>query len=170
MKWKTVILACFLIATSPGTLAAEEMAVPIDVQCAIFKKIFPYVRTLADYYPPRIVVVYNADSSRRKDEVVRAFEAMAFSATASPEQMLADRLEAGVVLYVMDGVGSVKKLCRQKSILAITGYPSLVESGEAAVGVGMDARRPTILVHNGQMKAVGHNLSFKLLQLATVYE
>ena len=49
--------------------------------------------------------------------------------------------------------------------LSITGDPSLVVKGAAAVGVGIKARRPQITVHLRRLRHDGHALSPFLLQM-----
>ena len=46
--------------------------------------------------------------------------------------------------------------------------PGTVESGKASVGVGLKDGKPEIIVHMGQLKAEGHDISADLLKLARV--
>jgi hypothetical protein len=167
--WLTgVLLSIFCFAA--GTTNAGEMPVPPDMQASLFKKIFGYDKKLSTLSEYKIVVAYADASAAVKDEVVKAFQGVGISARALKADQLAGNLGDAAAVYIAAGAVSASSVCQKNQILSITGFPSLVESGTAAIGLGIAEGKPKILVHLGILKAEGHEVSAKLLQLAKVIE
>jgi hypothetical protein len=148
---------------------AQDMPVPLDLQVAIFKKVFSYDKTI-QAGSPKMVVVFTDNSAEVKDQIVKAFKDSGMAVNAVKADQLSGSLGSINVLYVAPGVSGVKSLCQKNGILSITGIPSLVESGEASVGLSVIENKPKIVVHLKQLKAEGHELSANLLQLAKVIQ
>jgi hypothetical protein len=148
---------------------AQDMPVPPELQVAIFKKVFNYDKTIPGG-APKMLVAYTDSSAAVKDQVVKAFKEAGVSVTAAKADQLAGALEGINVLYLAPGVTGVKQICQKNGILSITGVPSLVESGEASVGLAVVEAKPKIVVHLGRLKAEGHDMSANLLQLAKIIQ
>jgi hypothetical protein len=150
-------------------LKAQDMPVPLDLQVAIFKKVFSYDKTI-QAGSPKMLVAFTDNSADIKDQIVKAFKDSGMVVTAVKADQLAGSLGNINVVYITPGVSGVKNLCQKSGILTITGVPSLVESGEASVGLSVIENKPKIIVHLKQLKAEGHELSANLLQLAKVIQ
>jgi hypothetical protein len=148
---------------------AEDMPVPPELQVAIFKKVFNYDKTIPGG-APKMLVAFTDSSAAIKDQVVKAFKESGVTVTAAKADQLAGALEGVNVLYIAPGVTGAKQICQKNGILSITGIPSLVESGEASVGLAVVDSKPKIIVHLGRLKAEGHDMSANLLQLAKIIQ
>jgi len=158
-----VLSACLL------PVRAEDTPVPADLQAAIFQKVFSYDRTLPNGTSPEVVIAFSANSVKLKDSLLKAFEGLGIKASA---QLDADiKSMSGIhVLYVATEGKSFRQLCQQNGVLSITGFPSLVEKGEVAVGLDASGDKPKIVVHRKQLKAEGHELDAHLLRLARLID
>jgi hypothetical protein len=166
LRYLAVALAIsFLSAPSQ----AQDMPVPLDLQVAIFKKVFNYDKTIQSG-APKMLVAFADRSADAKDQVVKAFKDSGVSVNAVKADQLSASINSIDVLYIMSGVSGVKQLCQKNGVLSITGIPSLVESGEASVGLAVQDSKPKIIVHLKQLKAEGHELSANLLQLAKIIQ
>ena len=148
---------------------AQEMPVPPELQVAIFKKVFNYDKTIPGG-AVKMLVAFTDASAGIKDQVVKAFKDSGVSVTTAKADQLSGALEGVNVVYMTPGVSGVKQVCQKNGILSITGVPSLVESGEASVGLSVMDNKPKIVVHLGRLKAEGHDLSANLLQLAKIIQ
>jgi hypothetical protein len=160
----------FLAFFSARTIYADDMPVPPDMQASLFKKIFGYDKKLSTLSEYKIIVAYSDASAGSKDEVVKAFQGVGISARALKADQLAGNIGDVSAIYIAAGAASAESVCQKNQILSITGFPSLVENGTAAIGLGVVESKPKILVHLGKLKAEGHEVSAKLLQLAKVIE
>jgi hypothetical protein len=149
--------------------AAGDMPVPPELQVAIFKKVFSYDKTIPNG-APKMLVAFTDTSAAIKDQVVKAFKDSGVIVTAAKADQLSGSVDGVNVLYITPGVAGAKQICQKKGILSITGSPSLVESGEVSIGLSVQDNRPKIVVHMGQLKAEGHDLSANLLQLAKIIQ
>ncbi len=158
-----LFFSCFALSAFAG-----DAAIPPDLQVSIFKKVFGFDKAFQTG-SLKLVVVFNDSSAAAKDQLVKAFQNSGIAATAVREEQLSSSLSGVNVLYVSPGVQS-KQICQKNGILSITGTPSLVESGEASVGLSVLDNKPKIIVHLKQLKAEGHELSANLLQLAKLIQ
>ena len=168
MRFKYLAIAlvfyCLLLPSIAG-----DMPVPPELQVAIFKKVFNYDRTIPGGVP-NLLVVFTDTSAAVKDQVVKVFKNSGIAVRAAKADQLSDSVGGVNVLYVLSGVSGAKHICQKNGILSITGSPSLVESGEASIGLSVQNNRPKIVVHMGQLRAEGHDLSANLLQLAKIVQ
>jgi len=148
---------------------AEDMPVPPELQVAIFKKVFNYDKSI-QVGAVKMLVVFTDTSAGIKDQVVKAFKDSGVPVTAAKADQMSGSLEGINVLYIAPGVSGAKQVCQKNGILSITGNPSLVESGEASVGLSVQDNKPKIVVNLGRLKAEGHDMSANLLQLAKIIQ
>jgi len=157
-----------MVWLSVGQAISQEMPVPAEMQASLFKKIFAYDKKLSLEAEIKVVVAFADSSAGMKDEIVKAFQGAGISAKALKMDQLPGNLGDVSAIYLTSGSGPVKSVCQKSQILSITGIPSLVESGAAAIGLGISESKPKIVIHLGELKAEGHEVSAKLLQLAKV--
>jgi hypothetical protein len=155
---------------SAGSAISEEMAVPADMQASLFKKIFAYDKKLSTTTEIKVVVAFVDSSAGLKDEIVKAFQAAGILVKALKADQLAGNLGDISVIYLTSGGIPIRSVCQKSQILSITGMSALVENGSAAIGLGSADGKPKIIIHLGELKAEGHEVSAKLLQLAKVIE
>jgi hypothetical protein len=148
---------------------AQDMPVPPELQVAIFKKVFNYDKTIQGGNP-KMLVAFTDTSAAVKDKVVKAFKDSGVTVSAAKADQLSGSIAGVNVLYITPGVSGTRQICQKNGILSITGSPALVESGEASVGLSVQDNKPKIVVHLGQLKAEGHDLSANLLQLAKIIQ
>ena len=158
------VLACLLLPCF-----AEDLSVPPDLQVAIFKKVFSYDKSIQEG-SLKMLVAFSDSSTAVKDQMVKAFRDSGVIVSAAKGDQLSGSVSGISVLYVLPGVSGARQVCQKNGILCITGTPSLVESGEASVGLSLLDNKPKILVHLKELKAEGHDLSANLLQLARVIQ
>jgi hypothetical protein len=156
-----VIVICLIGFTSANSFA-QEMAIPANVQVNIFKKIFAYDKTLASKGNIEVAVLSGSGSG---DIMAAAFKEIGVNAKA----VSGDQVPAGVsVVYLMPGVVPQKQQYASKGVLSICGSSINVEDGKISIGLGIEGEKPKIIVHMGQLKAEGHELSADVLKLAYV--
>jgi hypothetical protein len=161
-------IALYIICLSIPAFA-QESTVPPDLQVVIFKKVFGYDRSI-QAGELKMLVAFTDTSAGVKDQIVKAFKDSGVAVSAAKVDQLQGSLGGVNVLYITPGVSGAKQICQKNRILSITGTPSLVESGEASVGLSVLDNKPKIIVHLKQLKAEGHELSANLLQLAKVIQ
>jgi hypothetical protein len=153
-----------------GLAISEEMPVPADMQASLFKKIFAYDKKLSSVADVKVVVAFIDSSAGLKDEIVKAFQGAGISVKALKADQVVGNLVDISAIYITAGANLLRPVCQNSQILSITGMPSLVENGSVAIGLGVAEGKPKILIHLGELKAVGHEVSAKLLQLAKIIE
>jgi hypothetical protein len=151
--WKSTIL---LIAVT-GILAAQETTVPLNLQGVLIKKILGFDKALSGKSAPQVTVIGGGD------DIVSALNAAGLSAKAGSEV-------AGDAVYVAPGATAPKAASAKAGILSISGVAAMAEKGQVSVAIGSEGGKPKILVHLGQLKAEGHELSADLLKLAKVIQ
>lgn len=159
IKNKIFKVAIFLIGLMTVNSFAQEMAVPVNLQAALFKKIFAFDKTLTAKGNIEIAVIGDG-----ADEVVSAFKNAGINAKA------AEQIGEASVAYVMPGTASIKSQSAAKGVLTISGVTSFVESGNVAVGIGVDGGKPKIVINMSQLKAESQELSADLLKIAKVIQ
>ena len=158
-----------LLLSVAATLPAADMPVPVDLQAALFKKILGYSRSLSSETSPTIAIVFS-DERAEEASALRAALAQAnlVSTLVGPESDLAVFDESDVI-YLMDEKSrrGLKRRCESNGLLSITGWPELVESGKASVGLDRKPDgRPEIVVNMDSLKAENQKFSSDLLNLA----
>lgn len=159
---KTVALVTCLISFTAANNFAQEMVIPANVQANLFKKIFAFDKTLASKGNIEVAVLSGSGSG---DVMVAAFKDAGINAKA----VSGDQVPAGAsVVYLMPGVTPQKQQYASKGVLSICGSSINVEDGKIAIGLGIESGKPKIIVHMGQLKAEGHELSTDVLKIAYV--
>lgn len=185
---RLLVVPLLLVAAGSAGVPPLEMAVPVQLQYPLFLKILTYDRALPARVGDELVigVVYQErvrESYRVKDDFldvmngadVGAVQGVAVRGVAVEHGSLErETALAGIdVLYLTPmrapDLARVTALARAHSVSTLTGVPEYVEQG-IAIGVGVDGRRPRILVNLGAARAEGAQLSAQLLRLAHVID
>jgi len=160
------ILAVILFLAGLMTVSsfAQEMAVPANLQAALFKKIFAFDKTVQAKGSASVVILSTDGSA---DEIAAAFS----SAGINAKVVKGNSVPGGAnIVYVMPGVASPKAQCAQKGVLSISGVTSYVESGKVSIGLMVEGGKPKIVINLAQLKAEGQELSSDLLKIAKVIQ
>lgn len=160
---RTFVFGFLIILLFPVDINSQEMPVPVNLQAALFKKIFTFDKTLQSKSVE--VAILSADGSAT--EVVNSFKEAGINVKVVNGNSIP---EGATIIYVMPGIESPKQQSAQKKVLSISGVTSFVESGKVAVGLGVEGGKPKIIVNMAQLKAEGHELSADLLKIAKVIQ
>ncbi len=163
-------LALLAALATPGHAVSEEMPVPPPMQAQLFKKIFAYDKKLSTAPTVKVVVAFVDSTASAKDALVKAFKEAEIPVQAMKADQVAANLGDASVIYVTGAAAAVRSICQKNQVLSITGIPSLVEAGNVSIGLSVAESKPKILVHMGELKAEGHEVSAKLLQLAKIID
>jgi hypothetical protein len=173
-------------------LAAQEMAVPVDVQIPLLYKILTFDRRLGARATGEDIVIAilyqetfrtSVTARNQVQETARKIGA----ASILGHQVLWVSLELGEVadlgaalikyrvdvIYVapIRGVGldRITTAARGKQVTSFTGVPEFVDRG-IAVGIGLQRERAQILINLVAARAEGAEFGAQLLNLARVIE
>ena len=159
---KILVLITCLIGFTVANNFAQEMAFSASVQANLFKKIFAFDKTLTSKGNVEVAVLSGSGSG---EAMAAAFKQVGVNAKA----ISGDQVPAGAsVVYLMPGVNAQKQQYATKGVLSICGSSINVEDGKISIGLGLDGEKPKIIVHMGQLKAEGHELSTDVLKMAYV--
>jgi len=163
---KKIVIPIFLLMFGMMTVSgfAQEMPVPVNLQAALFKKIFAFDKTLQSKGNVEVAVLTGSGSG---DDIVSAFKAAGVNVKA----VSGDQVPDGVsVVYVMPGVKPPKQVCSQKGVLSISGVPSYAETGGVSVALSVENGKPQISINMKELKAEGQDMSADLLRLAKIIQ
>lgn len=186
------LVVSLLLAWSLAPAArAQEMATPLDVQFALFRKILTFDRKLSAQQGNRkeltIGILYQQGfraSSKTREEAMRLLaepdfqklDGVALRGVAIDvgdgkglaEKVAGHRLD---VLYVAPlravGIETITEISRGRKLTTLTGVSEYVEEG-LAIGIGTRGGKPLIIVNLTAAKAEGCDLDSQLLKLAKV--
>lgn len=165
----TLVLTLAAAAARPAHGGA--MLVPAKTQAAILKKILVYDKALQGKTNVRFFLVGSEKNPGAAEEITAALREVGLTVGSARIDELAAKLDDAAVVYVVSGVASasLKRLCVEKKVLSVSGFPGLAESGDVSVAIGLrEDGKPQIVVHLAQTKAEGHEFSAELLKLAKV--
>lgn len=166
-------LACFLGAVLVVPAAAQEMPVPATLQAAILGKVLRYDRSLQDAKVPlHVLIAYRETLPDFTTELVDGLAATKVTAEAVEVSRLKDRLVDLTVVYLSPGVdaAALATASKGRTVLFVTGVPSWVRAGHAALGIDSKGGKPKLIVNQARLRTSGHQLSADLLRLAEIVE
>jgi hypothetical protein len=163
-KSKIFTILLFLIGITTTNSFAQDMAVPANLQAALFKKIFAFDKTIQAKGSTDVVIL-SADGSA--DEIASAFKSVGINAKVVKGSQVPGEVN---IVYIMPGVASPKGQCAQKKVLSISGVASYAESGKVSIALDVEGGKPKIVVNIAQLKAEGQELSSDLLKIAKVIQ
>lgn len=172
-------------------LAAQEVAVPVDVQVPLLVKILNFDRNLTTRAHGEVVLGVLCQGKYRTSadvagEVQREARRLAGATIGglqvrvvvidldeTPDLVAALHRLHVTVLYVSPlravDVGSVTTASRAAQVTTLTGVPRYVETG-LAIGIDMKGERPQIVVNLAASRAEGAELNAQLLKLARIVQ
>lgn len=164
------LIFTLLAAILGAAVAHAQAAAPPAVQATTFAKILSFDRAL-DKSKTRILLIHDLSTGKDQAAVLQqAFTAAGLAAEAVPVGNARNRLEPGVVAYLLPGTVSSLLLdsAAAAHVLTIAGDPSLAEQGKVSVGLGMRGDKPDIVVNLGRVATEGHDFAAQLLSFARV--
>lgn len=150
----------FALVLGAAAARAETTRAPVAVQAVVLAKVLNYVRTLPK--ENREVLAVGGDPKALREIAAALAAAGLRASTASCANVGASTTQ---LIYLAAACPAASALGGR---LLVTGVPSLVESGVAAIGVGVGGGKPVILVHLKSLRASGHKVDARILALATV--
>ncbi len=165
---RAALLALGLILASP---ADASEALPPRVQASVFRRIFAYDPALRGKPRIKVLVLHGRLSAERARDMAAAFEAEGLAAAQSDVDVRPGTLDDATVLYALPDVPAqpLAELAREWRLLTLSGDAEAAEKGHVAVALRRSAGgQPEIVVHLPRLAADGHELSARLLKLATV--
>lgn len=165
-----ILLAILVIGGVVGssTIALASQEVPLNLQAAIFKKVFSMNAALGG--SPSVAIVHAPGDDAELAQALKEFSGAGINATAWPLAGAADKVDGYKVAYLTSGSGSFAATCAAKGKLSICGDSDLVRAGKATVGIGLNGGKPKILLKKSRVKAEGQEFNASLLSLAEVIE
>jgi hypothetical protein len=160
----------FLVLGAPLRAASESREAPFLLQAAIFRKIFDYDRELARVVKTglNLCVASGKPGDKGPHDIKAAFEKIGIH-TSTGSCIEEARVPHVIYVFADAKLDKIGEYCKKNKVLSITGTPSLVESGEAAVGVGVrENGRAEMIVNLRRLRSDGHQVSSYLLELARV--
>lgn len=182
-----LLLVCIL----RGSLFAQDVTVPIEIQLPIFLKILTFDRNFRARNGDRLIlgILYQKQfrtSVNVKESLVRelarlpeitedGFRVSYKVIDLGNESNLAETLDTNRIntLYVTPlaaaDIGAIAAVSRTKKLTTLTGVPKYAELG-LAVAIGFKKEKPCIIINVAAAKAEGANFSAQLLELAKVIQ
>jgi hypothetical protein len=165
------LAAGVLLAAPWAVRALGRDALPPRVQASLFKRIFAYDPVL--HAKPRlsVVVLHGRLTAAQAGEVAEAFEAEGFAVAQCEIDHVPAALDEATVLYALPDVPAhaLGELARSRRLLTVSGDGDAVQRGDVSVALRRSATgQPEIVVHRPRLASEGHELSARLLKLATV--
>ena len=169
---------------------AQEIAVPVNLQAALFSKVLPFNRTLHSRTKGKIVIGIVCQDRFKFSRSVRDefFDAMS---KLPPDEIAAlqfqlvaididkTRLEPSIVndsidvLYIAPlravDLGEIASISRTKQVLTLTGVPEYVQAG-LSVGIGTKAGKPQILINLKAAKLEHADFNSQFLKIGKIVE
>jgi hypothetical protein len=176
-----ILMSILLPAVFIAATGSVSAAVPVEMQLALFSKIWKLDRNFDSTGVVTLVIVYQAgfrDSLLVKDDLVATVQRLKLPIRCIPlevgsEELLRKRLSEiqATVVYVTPlrsvSVAEIARISRTRGLRTITGVPDYVEEG-IAVGIGERKDRPLIIINLQGSRAEGSDFSSQLLQLARI--
>ncbi|RQW03503.1 YfiR family protein [candidate division KSB1 bacterium] len=177
-----------VILCMTGSMAAQDIAVPIEVQYPLLLKVLTFDRNLKNRIGKEIVIgiVFQSNfkaSRKLKDRLERVIQdspiktvegipikpvAIDLDKTNLNEMIKQQNVD---ILYIAPlrayAIGQISDISRNQKILTTTGVPDYVEAG-LAVGVGLKGAKPELIINLPAVKNEGCDFSSQLLKLAKV--
>lgn len=171
-----------------GSIAAQDISVPVEVQYPLLLKVLTFDRNLKNRIGKEIVIgiVFQSNfkaSYQLKDRLERVIQnspiktvedipiklvAIDLDKTSLAEMIKQHSVD---VLYVSPlrayAIDQINNISRKQKILTTTGVPDYVEAG-IAVGVGLKGTKPQLMINLPAAKDEGCDFSSQLLKLAKV--
>jgi TonB family protein len=154
------------LAVSGGPSSA---AVAPAAQANTFDKVFAFDRSL-DRNSLQVLILSHDPAAAADTALREGFTRAGIRSEVVPVAAARTRLAAGVVVY-LSGEHATPELLDQLAkarVLTITGEPSLVDQGRAAVALEDAGGRPQVVVNPDRAAVEGHRFDAQMLKVARV--
>ena len=173
-------LLSLALAGTASPAAAQEVAVPVEIQVPLLLKILTFDRRLADAAEPLVVGVVFQRRNRASAAIGEEVRGLLATAARPIRVVVIDLDETrdlrGMLLrenvrvvYIAPlqavSVSTVAEATRGERVVSVTGVPRYVEQG-LAVGIDLRDSRPRIVINLAASRAEGADFSAELLKLA----
>jgi len=180
---RRIAVSALLLCAVGFPLNAEDVLVPMDVQIALFAKIWKLDRTFKPGTTVKVGVIYQRKyrpSGNVANQLLAAIQATNLPIDCTlidldEQATIRQRIPSNGfdVFYVTPlraiDVRTIAEISRMNRIKTITGVPAYVSDG-LAVGIGLLNQRPLIIVNLRAARAEGSEFSSQLLKLSRVIE
>lgn len=180
---RRIAVSGLLLCAMGFPLNAEDVLVPMDVQIALFAKIWKLDRTFKPGTTVKVGVIYQRKyrpSGNVANQLLAAIQATNLPIDCTlidldEQATIRQRIPSNGfdVFYVTPlraiDVRTIAEISRMNRIKTITGVPAYVSDG-LAVGIGLLNQRPLIIVNLRAARAEGSEFSSQLLKLSRVIE
>jgi ABC-type uncharacterized transport system ATPase subunit len=169
--WLLCVCAALMlnVVVPASTARAQEIPVPVQLHVVLLKKVFSLSKTLQGKQL-KVVIVFSDASTIVKDEALSGFIAIGIQATACKIPQLAKEADGADVIYIAPGATAAQKFCEERGILSITGMPSLIETGQSSVAIGVESGKPKVFINLSRSKAEKQEFSSDLFKVAKVFQ
>jgi len=185
LKNRFIIL---LILSMTGSMAAQDIAVPLEVQYPLLLKILTFDRNLKSRAGNDIIIgiVFQSNfkvASQLKDRLERIIrESPIKTVEDAPIKHVAIDLDNSDlsklikqenidILYITPlrayGIEQITTVSQLQKVMTFTGIPEYVKAG-IGVGVGIKGKKPQIIINLPAAKNEGCDFNSQLLKLANV--
>ncbi|MDE2009261.1 MAG: YfiR family protein [Candidatus Omnitrophica bacterium] len=178
---KIFILTVVALGMTLQVIASAAMAVPADLQVALFYKIFDFDQSLSVQTGQEIVIGIFYDpndpqSKEAKEEVEQSFSGVSDKAIAGKRAVIkeitsVDQLDGVNIIYVTPGndssIKEIVRKCETDKIFGISATEAYARQG-LALAIGVENNRPKIIVNRATLGLSGVKLSSQLLALAQI--
>jgi hypothetical protein len=168
---KPVTCAALLALCLFALPARAGEALPPRVQASVFKRIFAYDPVLRAKLRIKVLVLHGRLTAARASEMAAGFEAEGLATALGEVDVPPSGLDDATVIYALPDVPAepLAELARGQRLLTLSGEAEAAEKGRVAIALRRrSGGQPEILVHLPRLAADGHELSARLLKLATV--
>ncbi|MBL7992347.1 MAG: hypothetical protein JNN25_13005 [Candidatus Kapabacteria bacterium] len=153
-------IAVTTFAASTAPLLAQDLDVPPQLQAAIFKKVFAYVKI----GPPKITIVHSAAGAKSKDDLTAQFKNVGLEVDAVEEGNAGKA--SGNVVYLVPGVSaSAAKKVGKKFI--ITCSKDFITDGVAMMAIVNAGGKPSLLANTTAIGGAGIEVDPQLFRIAS---
>jgi hypothetical protein len=168
--------ACFVSLTvalslSPAVAAADEDAIPADIQAVVIKKILGFDPAFGGS-KGSIAVLWSGSGQSEAEGIARVFTSTGIKASALSVEAATAKLPADVgAVYVLPSISTstLKELSTKSQVLTVSGFARMAEAGDVSVALArIEGGKIEIVVNLARAKSEGHSLSSNLLRLARV--
>jgi hypothetical protein len=156
----TLASALLLVFVAAPLAHAQDLDVPANLQAAIFKKVFAYVKIGA----PKITVIHSAAGAKSKDDLVTQFKNVGLEVDAVEEANASKA--SGNVVYLVPGVssGTSKKVGKK---FIITCSKDFITDGAAMMAIINAGGKPSLLANTTSIGSAGIEVDPQLFRIAS---
>lgn len=159
-----LVIFCFAFNRS----YAQDMPVPENIQAALLPKVLKFNSNLSDQSKIKIIIVYDNNSAKSKDELIKEIGNSMEVLALRPDK-IKENCESFHLIYFMPGLQGHAGICKEYNILSVTGISQYVEQGKISLAFGIQNNKPKIFVNLSSLSEEEQSFSSDILRIAKVY-